>query len=93
MMAASLGVGLILKSAIALVFPGAAAFLYLLFTHQLFSRKVWQRLRPWSGLAILLLISVPWHVLATLRNPPYFDFSMRSVPGEWHGFFVVLLHE
>jgi 4-amino-4-deoxy-L-arabinose transferase-like glycosyltransferase len=83
---ASLGVGLILKSAIALVFPGAAAFLYLVFTGQLFSSKVWPRLRVWSGLGILLLISVPWHVLATLRNPPYFDFSMRSVPGEWHGF-------
>jgi len=25
-------------------------------------------------------------VLATLRNPPYFDFTMRSVPGEYHGF-------
>jgi len=86
LMAASLGVGLILKSAIALVFPGAAAFLYLVFTRQLFSRNVWTRLRPWSGLGIMLLIAVPWHVLATLRNPPYFDFSMRSVPGEWHGF-------
>jgi len=86
LMAASLGVGLILKSAIALVFPGAAAFLYLLFTHQLFSAKAWRRLRPWSGLAIMLLIAVPWHVLAALRNPPFFDFSMRSIPGEWHGF-------
>ena len=86
LMAASLGVGLILKSAIALVFPGGAAFLYLVFTRQLFSRQVWQRLRPWSGLGIMLLIAVPWHVLATLRNPPYFDFSMRSIPGEWHGF-------
>ena len=85
-MAASLGVGLLLKSAIALVFPGAAAFLYLLFTRQLFSRKVWRRLHPWSGLAILLAIALPWHVLAALRNPPYFDFTMRSVPGEWHGF-------
>jgi 4-amino-4-deoxy-L-arabinose transferase-like glycosyltransferase len=86
LMAASLGVGLILKSAIALVFPGAAASLYLVFTRQLFSPQVWRRLHPWSGLAIMLLIAVPWHVLATLRNPPYFDFTMRSVPGEYHGF-------
>ena len=83
---ASLGVGLILKSAIALVFPGAAAFLYLVFTGQLFVRKVWKRLHVWSGLGVMLLIAAPWHVLATLRNPPYFDFSMRSLPGEWHGF-------
>jgi hypothetical protein len=85
-MAASLGVGLLLKSTIALVFPGGAAFLYLVFTQQLFSRKVWRRLHPWSGLAIMLVIAAPWHVLATLRNPPYFDFTMRSVPGEYHGF-------
>jgi hypothetical protein len=85
-MAASLGVGLLLKSTIALVFPGAAGFLYLAFTRQLFSRQVWRRLRPWSGLAIMLVIAAPWHLLATLRNPPYFDFTMRSVPGEYHGF-------
>ena len=64
-----------------------AAFLYLLFTRQFFSRKVWQRLHLFSGLALILLIAAPWHILATLRNPPYFDFTMHSVPGEYHGFF------
>jgi hypothetical protein len=34
----------------------------------------------------VLLIAAPWHILATLRNPPYFDFTMRSAPGEYHGF-------
>jgi len=86
LLAASFGVGLLLKSTIAVLFPGAAAFLYLLFTHQLFSRKVWKRLHPWSGLVVMLAIAAPWHVLATLRNPPYFSFSFRSVPGEYHGF-------
>jgi 4-amino-4-deoxy-L-arabinose transferase-like glycosyltransferase len=85
-MATSLGVGLLLKSAVALLFPAGAAFVYLLLTKQLFSGKVWRRLRPWSGLAVMLLIAAPWHVLATLRNPPYFDFTMRSVAGEYHGF-------
>ncbi len=32
-------------------------------------------------------IAAPWHVLAMLRNPPYFAFSMHSGPGEYHGFF------
>ncbi len=85
-LAASFGVGLLLKSTVALLFPGAAAAIYLMLTRQLFSRKVWKRLRPWSGLAIMLLIAAPWHVLAALRNPPYFDLTMRSVPGEYHGF-------
>ncbi len=86
LLAASFGVGLLLKGAVSLLFPGGAAFVYLLLTRQLFSKKVWKRLRPFSGLAIMLLIAAPWHVLATLRNPPYFDLTFRSVPGEYHGF-------
>ena len=85
-MAASFGVGLLLKSTVALLFPAAAALLYLLFTHQLFSGAVWRKLRPFSGLVIMLVIALPWHVLATLRNPPFFDLSLRSNPGEYHGF-------
>jgi hypothetical protein len=86
-LAASLGIGLLLKSLIAVVFPIGAAAIYLLCTRQLFSARVWKRLHPFSGLAIILLIAAPWHILATLRNPPYFSFTMRSVPGEYHGFF------
>jgi 4-amino-4-deoxy-L-arabinose transferase-like glycosyltransferase len=85
--AASLGVGLLLKSLIAIVFPIGAVVIYLLCTRQIFSARVWKRLRPLSGLAIVLLIAAPWHILATLRNPPYFSFTMKSVPGEYHGFF------
>jgi len=85
--AASLGVGLLLKSLIAVVFPVATIVIYLSCTRQIFSARVWKRLRPLSGLAIILLIAAPWHILATLRNPPYFDFTMKSVPGEYHGFF------
>ncbi len=85
-LAASLGVGLLLKSLIAIVFPIAAIVIYLLCSRQLFSAHVWRRLRPISGLAIILLIAAPWHILATLRNPPYFSFTMKSIPGEYHGF-------
>jgi 4-amino-4-deoxy-L-arabinose transferase-like glycosyltransferase len=86
-LAASLGAGLLLKSLIAIVFPAAAAIIYLLFTRQIFSARMWKRLHPFSGLAIILLIAAPWHILATLRNPPYFSFTMNSIPGEYHGFF------
>ncbi len=85
-LAASLGVGLLLKSTVALLFPLAAGAIYLFVTHQLLARRTWQRLRPFSGLLIILLISAPWHVLATLRNPPYSSFSLHSAPGEYHGF-------
>ncbi len=30
---------------------------------------------------------MPWYVLATLRNPPYFVFSLHSGPGQYRGFF------
>ena len=86
LLAAAIGVGLLLKSAVAVLFPGAAALLYLALTRQLFSRKTWQRLHPWSGLAIAVAIAAPWHVLAAIRNPPLFNWTMRSVPGEYHGF-------
>ncbi len=84
--AASLGVGLLLKSLIALVFPVGAAIVYLLITRQLFRRDTWRRIRPFSGILILLVIAAPWHILAALRNPPVFSWSMQSVPGQYHGF-------
>ncbi len=86
-LAASLGTGLLLKSLIAIVFPVGAAIVYLLFTRQLFSVEIWKRLHVFSGAAIVLLIAVPWHLLATLRNPPYFSFTLHSGPGQYHGFF------
>lgn len=85
LLAASLGVGLLLKSLIALVFPLGAAFIYLLLTRQLFSRFIWKRFYVLSSLGILLLIAAPWHILATLRNPPAFAFTLHSGSG-YHGF-------
>ena len=85
-LAANLGIGLLLKSLIGILFPLAAGAIYLGVTRQLFSAAAWRRLRPFSGLAIVLLIAAPWHILATLRNPPYFAFTLHSGPGEYHGF-------
>jgi 4-amino-4-deoxy-L-arabinose transferase-like glycosyltransferase len=85
-LAASLGTGLLLKSLISVVFPCAAAIIYLLCTRELFSKETWKRLHVFSGTAIVLLIAAPWHVLATLRNPPYFAFTLHSGPGQYHGF-------
>jgi 4-amino-4-deoxy-L-arabinose transferase-like glycosyltransferase len=82
----SLGVSLLLKSLIGVVFPAGAALIYLALTRQLFERKVWRRLHIIGGTALLLAIAAPWHILATLRNPPYFDLSLRSLPGQYHGF-------
>jgi 4-amino-4-deoxy-L-arabinose transferase-like glycosyltransferase len=86
-LAASLGVGVMLKGLIAIVAPIGGVLLYLAATRQLFSRTVWKRLHLFTGALIILAIAAPWHVLATLRMPPHFNFSMHSGPGEYHGFF------
>jgi len=83
----SLACGLLLKGLVAAVFPVAIGAIYLAVTRQTPLRELVRRLRPLSGLAIVLVIAAPWHVLATLRNPPYFDWTMHSSPGEYHGFF------
>ena len=83
---ASLAAGFLLKSLVGVVFPLAAAFLYLLFTRQLFARAVWKRLHPLWSLLLFIVIAAPWHILATIRNPPYFAWTMKSEPGHYHGF-------
>ena len=82
-----LGSGLLLKGLIAAVFPVGAALAYMAVTRQLFSWDAWRRLHLGFAIAIALAIAVPWYVLATLRNPPYFAFSLHSGPGEYRGFF------
>ena len=87
LLAASLGVGVMLKGLIAVVAPIGGVILYLGLTRQLFSRAVWKRLHVLSGALIFLAIAAPWHVLAALRMPPYFNLTLHSGPGEYHGFF------
>lgn len=85
-LAVSLGTGLLIKSLIGVLFPVAAGVIYLIFTRQLFLRQTWRRLHVLSGIVIILLIAAPWHILATLRNPPHFYFGLHSGPGQYHGF-------
>src|SRR5467141_4077218 len=85
-LAASIGTGVLLKSLIGAVFPVAIGVLYLFLTRQFFVARTWKRLRPISGFFIVLLVAAPWHILAALRNPPYFSLALHSGPGEYHGF-------
>lgn len=87
LLGACFGAGLLLKGLIAIVFPILAVLLYMGCTRQLFALSAWKRLQMFTVAGIALLIAVPWHVLATLRNPPYLAFSLHSGPGEYRGFF------
>ncbi|MFN0104959.1 MAG: ArnT family glycosyltransferase [Bryobacteraceae bacterium] len=84
LMSIAIAAGLLLKGLIAMLFPLAAIVLWLTAAGRW---SEWRKLRPFTGALILLAIAAPWHVLATLRNPPYFDFTMKSEPGQYHGFF------
>ena len=84
---AAIGVGILLKGLIAAIFPLGTAFLYLIFSGLWSRRETWRRLSLAQGIGVMLLIAAPWHILATLRNPPYFDFTMHSESGSYRGFF------
>ncbi len=81
---AALGIGFLLKGLIAMLFPVGAVMLFWFFSGEW---REWRRLTPLTGILLTVAIAAPWAVLATLRNPPYFDFTMHSSPGEYHGFF------
>ena len=72
---AMMALGVLTKGLIALVFPGGAAFFFLLVTGEW---RRWREFRLISGLALFLAIAAPWHILAGLRNPG---------TAEHHGFF------
>jgi 4-amino-4-deoxy-L-arabinose transferase-like glycosyltransferase len=63
---AMMALGVLTKGLIALVFPSGAAFFFLLVTGEW---RRWREFRLISGLALLLAIAAPWHILAGLRNP------------------------
>lgn len=85
-MAVAMGTGLLLKSLVGMLFPVATGLIYLAVTGRLFDVKTWRRLQPFSGLLIILAVAAPWHILAAIRNPPVWEFTMHSAEGEYHGF-------
>jgi 4-amino-4-deoxy-L-arabinose transferase-like glycosyltransferase len=86
-MFAAIGTGLLIKGLLAAVLPVAAAVIFLIATGDWRKRETWRRLNVPIGIGLAFMIAAPWHILATMRNPPYFDFTMHSGPGEYRGFF------
>jgi 4-amino-4-deoxy-L-arabinose transferase-like glycosyltransferase len=68
---ASLALAVLTKGLVALVFVGGTALLYVLATGDW---RRWREFRLRSGLLLLFLIAVPWHLLAGFRNPGFFWF-------------------
>ena len=72
---AALALAVLTKGLVALVFFFGATLAYLLLTGDL---RRWRLLKPVSGIALMLLIAAPWHILAGLRN---------TAGANGHGFF------
>jgi 4-amino-4-deoxy-L-arabinose transferase-like glycosyltransferase len=81
-----LGTGLLLKGLIAVVFPLVSGVAYMTVSGQVLSRETWRRLHLGGAAAVALVVAAPWHVLATLRNPPYFALTLHSGSGQYRGF-------
>ncbi len=84
---AAAGMAVFFKGLIGAVLPTGVSLLYFLISGSWKSKEAWARLRIGAGLLVFLAVALPWHILAILANPPYFDFTMRSVPGVYRGFF------
>jgi Dolichyl-phosphate-mannose-protein mannosyltransferase len=79
---AAMAAAIMFKGLIGAVFPVGALVIY-----SMVRREIPWRLWSWPGLLLFLALALPWHVLATLRNPPYLDFTMHAEEGTYRGFF------
>ncbi len=86
---AGIGLGLLAKGPITLVLTGSTVFLWCLFGNHW--RLVFERL-PWvGGIILLMLIAVPWYVLAELRTPGFLQYFfvgehfLRFIEPHWSG--------
>lgn len=95
--AAVMALNLLTKGLIGVVFPIGFVVLYLLFTKKL---GLLLKLPLVSSLAVFLLIALPWHVMAALRNPaiampqPPSPLYLPGLPARagWFWFYVINEH-
>jgi len=83
-LAATIALAVLTKGLIGIVFPSAIIGIYLLLTGNL---RHLLRMRLLSSFLVFLVIALPWHVLAALRNP----WANNEARG-WLWFYVVNEH-
>jgi 4-amino-4-deoxy-L-arabinose transferase-like glycosyltransferase len=66
-MATAIGLNVLTKGLIGIVFPCAIIFVFLLLARDL---RHLLKMRLISSTLVFLLVAAPWHILAALRNPP-----------------------
>lgn len=93
----ALAVGLLAKGPLALVLVAGPLFAWMVLRPD--ARKTFRRL-PWaSGLALMLLLSLPWFILAELKTPGFLQYFivgehfLRFIDSGWSGDLYGTAHE
>src|SRR5450830_1856357 len=88
------------KGLIGIVLPGAVLVLYTLFSRDW---AIWKRLHMIKGLILFFVITTPWFVLVSMKNPEFpqfffihehfqrFPTKIHSRTGPWYYFLPILL--
>ena len=63
-----MGLAVLSKGLVGILIPGAVLVLHSLWRLDF---SLWRRLRWWPGLALMLLVTVPWFALVSARNPDF----------------------
>ncbi len=67
----AMGVAILTKGLVGMALPGLVLVIYTIITRDL---GLWRRLHLVSGIALMLLIAVPWFWLVSERNPEFLHF-------------------
>jgi 4-amino-4-deoxy-L-arabinose transferase-like glycosyltransferase len=97
---AGMALAVLSKGLIGIVLPGAVLVLYTLFSRDW---GIWKRLHMIKGLILFFLITTPWFLLVSLKNPEFpqfffihehfqrFTSKIHSRTGPWYYFIPILL--
>ena len=97
---AGMALAVLSKGLIGIVLPGAVLVLYTIFSQD---RGIWKRLHLIKGLLLFFLITTPWFVLVSMKNPEFarfffihehfqrFTTRIHSRTGPWYYFIPILV--
>jgi 4-amino-4-deoxy-L-arabinose transferase-like glycosyltransferase len=97
---AGMALAVLSKGLIGIVLPGAVLVIYTLWSRDW---AIWKRLHLLAGTALFLLITAPWFILVSLRNPEFAHFffihehlqrftsKVHNRAGPWYYFIPILV--
>lgn len=88
-----LALGLLAKGPVVIVIMGIAVLPWLMLQHGFLGafRELWRRFPIVIGLGVMLLIALPWYIMAELKTPGFIDYFIvgehfkRFVVSGWEG--------